>query len=255
MGRFACPGVLKLAMVLVTVPVAMARQAYPTRLPVPVTLGHATVITPTQTYPNTTNNNINDTSLPVQTDEPDSTLCAPPGPLRIIDEDPVFKYVGCWSELTLIDPAMHALDGPSLMAPGLMNVHLCVDFCRHTQNRNAPNRTGFQYAALEYSFQCWCGDHLSEHSSHLVDTVCDLPCDGANTTACGGHLAMTLYNATQKKTPGGGNDGFGNGTGNGTGGSVDADLPRGPDAQAALQTVGLGLLALAVTFALGWECL
>ncbi|KAI1799876.1 hypothetical protein F4811DRAFT_557395 [Daldinia bambusicola] len=244
-------------MVLATIPFSLAQQADPTCLPVPTTLVNTTIVTPTQTSANITTPSTNNTSLVVQAaDAPKPSSSMIPGPLRIIDEDPVYKYVGCWSEITLLDPETHALDGPYLTAPGLMNVRVCVNFCRHAANKKALNHTGFRYAGLEYAYQCWCGDHLSTHSYHVLDSVCDLPCAGANTTACGGHLAMTLYNVTEKTAPGD-NDGFGNGHGNGTvgGGVGGGNLPKGPDGQAALQAVGVGFLVLAVTFALGWGCL
>ncbi|KAI1482701.1 hypothetical protein F4774DRAFT_406875 [Daldinia eschscholtzii] len=243
MAPRAFSSILGLAVLFALAPLTIAQQPQPSCFPVPVTLGNITNTTPTQTS--------NHSTLIVEADTPPNPgSSAPPSKdLRIVDEDPTYKYVGCWSEVTLLDPEVHALDGPFLTAPGLMNVHVCVDFCRHASNRYQKNMTGYRYAGLEYSFQCWCGDHLSKHSYHLIDAVCDLPCDGANTTACGGHLAMTLYNITEKKSPGD-NNGFG---GNGTG--VGGNQPKGPDGQAALQAVGVGILVLAVTFALGWGCL
>ncbi|KAI1642045.1 uncharacterized protein F4817DRAFT_363302 [Daldinia loculata] len=246
MASHTYSGVLGLAMLLATAPLAVARQAQPTCLSMPVAFGNTTGNTTISTH--TTNN-----TLIVEADAPNpspSPSASPRPELRIIDEDPVYKYVGCWSEVTLLNPDVHALDGPFLTAPGLMNVHVCVDFCRRASNKNKQNQTGYHYAGLEFAYQCWCGDNLSKHSYHLVDDVCDLPCDGANTTACGGHLAMTLYNITEKKTPGDNNGFSGNGSNAGTG-----NQPEAPHDQAALQAVGVGILVLAVTFALGWGCL
>ncbi|KAI1660221.1 hypothetical protein F4813DRAFT_401186 [Daldinia decipiens] len=281
MASHTYSGVLGLAMLLVTAPLAVARQSQPTCLPMPVVPGNTTISTHT----------INNTLI-VEADAPNpspSPSASPRPELRIIDEDPVYKYVGCWSEVTLLNPDVHALDGPFLTAPGLMNVHVCVDFCRRASNKNKQNQTGYHYAGLEFAYQCWCGDNLSKHSYHLIDDVCDLPfspifppfpgyqwsrkflhiiqlietllapvnmpeyttlCDGANTTVCGGHLAMTLYNITEKNTPGDNNGFGGNGSNAGTG-----TQPEAPHDQAALQAVGMGILVLAVTFALGWGCL
>ncbi|KAI1390240.1 uncharacterized protein F4822DRAFT_230075 [Hypoxylon trugodes] len=182
-----------------------------------------------------------------------------PGPnLRIIDDNPVYKYVGCWSETTPVTPEVHALEGPYLTVPGLMKVSACLGFCSMSHNKHDPTgeKKGYRYAGLEFSRECWCGDTLSEHSFHLVDSACDTPCDGANTTACGGHLALTLYNITEK-TPGDGNDG-GNGNNGGNGNDDNGDKPgdeKPPSDQAVLQAVSVGVLVVAVTFALGWGCL
>ncbi|KAI8962728.1 hypothetical protein F5Y11DRAFT_181096 [Daldinia sp. FL1419] len=227
------------AMLLATAPFAVAHQSQPTCFPIPVALDNNTAPTPTI-------NNTLIVDIDTNSSNPSPSPSARPE-LRIIDSDPLYKYVGCWSEVTLLNPDSHSLDGPFLTAPGLMNVHVCVDFCRHAANKNkGGNQTGYHYAGLEFAYQCWCGDNLSKHSYHLIDDVCDLPCAGANTTVCGGHLALTLYNVTEKKGPGD-NNGF---SGNGTDGSPGK--PQEPDDdEAALQAVGVGILVLAVTFALG----
>ncbi|KAI0845147.1 WSC domain-containing protein [Daldinia vernicosa] len=244
MASYTCSGVLGLTMLLATAPLAVAHQSQPTCPAMPVAFGNTTIST------HTTNN-----TLIVEADAPNSSpipTASPRPELRIIDEDPVYKYVGCWSDVALMNPDVHSLDGPYLVKAGLMNVHVCVDFCRNSyKNKNKQNQTGYRYAGLEIGSQCWCGNNISKHSNHLTDDVCDIPCDGANTTACGGHLAITLYNMTEKKTPGDNNGIGGNGSNAGTGNQQ----PEAPHDQAALQAVGVGILVLAVTFALGWGCL
>ncbi|KAI0148153.1 WSC domain-containing protein [Hypoxylon sp. NC0597] len=167
--------------------------------------------------------------------------------LRIIDDDPFYKYVGCWSETAPMEPNLPALDGPYLTMPGLMRVEPCLEYCGFAKNRFDPEKKGYRYAGLEFAQECWCGDTLSDRSVRLEDSACNVPCDGANTTACGGHLAITLY----ARKPGAG-DGDGGGDGDGNPGD---GIPNPPGDEAALRVVGVGFLVLAVNFALAWNFL
>ncbi|KAI0383694.1 WSC domain-containing protein [Hypomontagnella monticulosa] len=241
MAPYTSPiGVLRLIKLLATAPLVCAtlamgqspqpQAAVPTFFPVPV----------------------NSSSTPViQSDEPAAAKPIPgkPGPnLRIIDSDPKYKYVGCYSETTPESPTHRALDGPFFTKTGSMTVETCIKFCTHAANGNRTTNVGWRFAGLEFARECWCGDHLNKHSYHLIDAVCDTPCDGANTTACGGHLALTLYNVTEKTEN---HDNSTNGNGNGNTG--DDSTPK--DDEAALQAVGVGFLVLAVTFAFAVGCL
>ncbi|OTA97955.1 hypothetical protein M434DRAFT_39360, partial [Hypoxylon sp. CO27-5] len=104
-----------------------------------------------------------------------------------------YRYVGCWMETAPIKPNSPTLDGPYLAMPGLMRVEPCLEYCGFANNTFDPKRTGYRYAGLEFARECWCGDTLSGQTVRMEDTACDVPCDGDNTTACGGHLAITLY--------------------------------------------------------------
>lgn len=41
--------------------------------------------------------------------------------------------------------------------------------------------------------ECWCSQSLSGISKKLDDGQCNFPCEGDNTTACGGALKLTVY--------------------------------------------------------------
>ncbi|KAI0842871.1 WSC domain-containing protein [Hypoxylon sp. FL0890] len=167
--------------------------------------------------------------------------------LRIVDDDPVYRYIGCWSDTNPAPPITRALNGPYLVMPGHMTVKPCLEYCSKVRNKFHPDKRGYRYAGLEFARECWCGDTLSNHSFPLADSACDMPCDGANKTACGGHLALTLYGKLRQ--PGGGKDGDGLGDG------PDDDVLDPPEDAAALQTVHVGILMLAVTFAFTWGLL
>ncbi|KAI0193333.1 carbohydrate-binding WSC, partial [Xylaria flabelliformis] len=108
-----------------------------------------------------------------------------------------YTYAGCWNESAGLPgtTGLRALDGPNEVLEGQMTVETCLAFCTGgdtQQNHRAP----YRLAGLEYARECWCGDVLNSLAVRLEDAACDLPCDGANTTACGGALKLSLYNAT-----------------------------------------------------------
>lgn len=73
-----------------------------------------------------------------------------------------------------------------------MTVARCLEFCAWGDKEHGA----YRLAGLEYARECWCGDELNPFSVPLTDVACDMGCDGANTTACGGSLKLTVYNAT-----------------------------------------------------------
>ncbi|KAI0460216.1 WSC domain-containing protein [Xylaria acuta] len=115
----------------------------------------------------------------------------------------VYTYAGCWNESAGLPgtTGLRALDGASEVLEGEMTVGACLAFCARgdaTRTRQRQDRKAAPYrlAGLEYARECWCGDELNPLVVRLEDAACDLPCDGANTTACGGALKLSLYNAT-----------------------------------------------------------
>lgn len=73
-----------------------------------------------------------------------------------------------------------------------MTVAKCLQFCAYGDKEHGA----YLLAGLEFARECWCGDEINAFSVPLPDAACDFPCDGANTTACGGSLKLTVYNAT-----------------------------------------------------------
>ncbi|KAI1828473.1 WSC domain-containing protein [Xylaria intraflava] len=108
--------------------------------------------------------------------------------------DGAYTYAGCWNETTDLPgtTGLRALDGINKVLLGTMTVQKCLDFCAHSDGAHGAHRL----AGLEYSRECWCADKLNSLSVRLTDDSCDMPCDGANTTACGGALRLSLYNVT-----------------------------------------------------------
>ncbi|OTB07533.1 hypothetical protein M426DRAFT_267952 [Hypoxylon sp. CI-4A] len=167
-----------------------------------------------------------------------------PNGLTIVDDHQKFKYIGCYSDTTPAPGNFRSLDGPFVHIPGIMQVTPCLNYCTNAGNSNSSTGKGWKYAGLEFSKECWCGDNLNKHSYHMVDSVCDMPCAGNNKTVCGGHLALTLYNATAPDANNGGNGGNSNADN-----SASTNQPLPPADDAAIRAVGLGLMGLTCALA------
>ncbi|KAI1266809.1 WSC domain-containing protein [Xylariaceae sp. FL1019] len=115
--------------------------------------------------------------------------------LSIVNSSDAYAYIGCYNETTTLPNTngLRALSGGITEAlPDTMTVSRCLDFCQH----NDTTHGAYQLAGLEYSRECWCADRLDSLSVKLDDGDCNTPCDGENTTACGGPLRLSLYNIT-----------------------------------------------------------
>ncbi|GAP85950.1 putative WSC domain-containing protein [Rosellinia necatrix] len=148
-------------------------------------------------YPTTTSTtNTTASNTTSSTSSPSPTTAA----LQIEDgSGSTYAYVGCWNESAGLPgtTGLRALDGgSSRVLPGEMTVSRCLAFCAAGGDSATHARRPYRLAGLEYSRECWCGDKLSSLSVLLPDAACDTPCDGANATACGGALKLTLYNST-----------------------------------------------------------
>ncbi|KAI8954284.1 WSC domain-containing protein [Xylaria longipes] len=172
----------------------------PQRIPSsPLTL-LSLLLTLTSTLPFTTAQSSSDstTSSPA----PSATPSKPA--LKIDDgSGSIYTYAGCWNESAGLPntTGLRALDGPTESLEGEMTVEICLAFCAQGDTQQ-NHRAAYRLAGLEYSRECWCGDKLNPLTVRLDDAACDFPCDGANTTACGGALKLSLYNATSASLTG-----------------------------------------------------
>ncbi|KAK4187469.1 hypothetical protein QBC35DRAFT_232960 [Podospora australis] len=90
------------------------------------------------------------------------------------------KYIGCYK-----DDTSRALKNASITTtiPGGMTNEICIKYCR---------AGGFNLAATEYGFECYCGNVLV--NSYLKgEADCNKPCPGAPGSMCGGDWAMSLW--------------------------------------------------------------
>ncbi|KAL6818674.1 WSC domain-containing protein [Trichoderma sp. SZMC 28013] len=109
--------------------------------------------------------------------------------VSVYDDSDKYKYFGCYNETTQVPGSAdtRALGGGIQESlPGAMTVPTCLAFCGN-------GATEYRYAGLEWSRECWCAQTLSGIAEKLDDTACNYPCEGDNTTACGGSLKLTVY--------------------------------------------------------------
>lgn len=109
--------------------------------------------------------------------------------VSVYDDSKKYKYNGCYNETTQVPGSAdtRALGGGiDESLPGQMTVPICLAFCGNGD-------TEYRYAGLEWSRECWCAQTLSGIAEKLDDTACNYPCEGDNTTACGGSLKLTVY--------------------------------------------------------------
>ncbi len=67
-----------------------------------------------------------------------------------------------------------------------MTYAMCLGFCRDK---------GFQYAGIEYSGECYCGNEIANGASLSISSSnCDMPCSGDSSSMCGGPSAIQLFN-------------------------------------------------------------
>ncbi|KAL7815358.1 WSC domain-containing protein [Trichoderma aethiopicum] len=112
--------------------------------------------------------------------------------VSIYDDSDKYIYYGCYNETTQVPGSAEtrALGGGiDESLPGEMTVPKCLAFCGN-------GSTEYRYAGLEWSRECWCAQTLSGIAERLDDAACNYPCEGDNTTACGGSLKLSVYRAS-----------------------------------------------------------
>ncbi|KAL0631885.1 hypothetical protein Q9L58_009237 [Maublancomyces gigas] len=87
---------------------------------------------------------------------------------------------GCYSEAT----TGRALSAYSFTNTTAMTVELCVGACK---------TRSYQYAGLEYSQECYCGNTLAATAARIPDAQCNSLCKGNKREYCGASKKMNLY--------------------------------------------------------------
>ncbi|XP_011505061.1 PREDICTED: xylosyltransferase oxt [Ceratosolen solmsi marchali] len=54
-------------------------------------------------------------------------------------------------------------------------------------------QSGFPYAGVEYSLECFCGKEEPSKANQLPDSSCNMQCPGDSKQSCGGYLAMNVF--------------------------------------------------------------
>ena len=66
-----------------------------------------------------------------------------------------------------------------------MTPEVCKAICFEKNN--------FQYAGVQYKYECFCGNNSPPSSKLLPISQCNLPCSGDSSKKCGGAWKMNVY--------------------------------------------------------------
>ena len=69
-----------------------------------------------------------------------------------------------------------------------MTPEVCKQICFENNN--------FQFAGVQYKYQCFCGNNAPPSSKLLPKSECNLPCSGDPSRKCGGVWKMNIYENT-----------------------------------------------------------
>ncbi|KAF2147301.1 uncharacterized protein K452DRAFT_314490, partial [Aplosporella prunicola CBS 121167] len=113
--------------------------------------------------------------------------------LSVISGGSEYAYIGCFNETTGYANGgnKRAITGGNMTSEDDMTPERCFDFYGDEQ-----------YAGLEYGRECWCGPYFSTLTSELSPGYCNISCSGLDNAACGGSLALTLFNSTRRSGSG-----------------------------------------------------
>ena len=57
---------------------------------------------------------------------------------------------------------------------------------------------GYQYAGLEYLYECFCGDYDYDIYGEVADYQCNETCPGNPNQTCGGPWRLSVYHTGEK---------------------------------------------------------
>ncbi|XP_072039237.1 uncharacterized protein [Amphiura filiformis] len=113
------------------------------------------------------------------------------------------SYLGCFYDLCSTDCSIQirVLDYTMIKSDD-MTIGKCINYCL---DFNSPT-TSIQYAGLETSRECYCGEEETDYDylGQQNDESCnppDRPCLGDSTQACGGDFAIAIYDLFQLTCP------------------------------------------------------
>ncbi|KAF7554496.1 hypothetical protein G7046_g6795 [Stylonectria norvegica] len=98
-----------------------------------------------------------------------------------------------WSNLGCFqDSVYRTLIGakPTDYLRGAMTNNVCISHC---------SSRGYGFAGTENSEECWCGTAIRNDAIRLPDSYCEMPCQGATATACGGSWAVLVYQYAERR--------------------------------------------------------
>ncbi|PSN63691.1 WSC-domain-containing protein [Corynespora cassiicola Philippines] len=105
-----------------------------------------------------------------------------------------WTYIGCYTDSSsgsdsrtlrrYFEDSINLYNGADTNLFDTNSASACIDFCR---------TRGFNYAGMEYFFQCFCSNHIQSPGARVPDSECTAPCRGNDAEACGGDNRLTIY--------------------------------------------------------------
>ncbi|POR36124.1 Xylosyltransferase oxt [Tolypocladium paradoxum] len=94
---------------------------------------------------------------------------------------PDWGYLGCFQ-----DAINRTLVGskPLDYLRGDMSNSTCIEHC---------TSKGYSFAGTEWGKECWCGHSIRDDGVRLPESFCDTPCQGAESSCCGGSWAISVF--------------------------------------------------------------
>ncbi|XP_034250002.1 xylosyltransferase oxt isoform X2 [Thrips palmi] len=90
------------------------------------------------------------------------------------------KSLGCFKD----EKNLRRLNGYSVTLKTTNSPEHCINICL---------QSGFPYAGVQYSVECFCGNNRPESSSRLPDSSCNMKCPADPRKACGGYYTINVY--------------------------------------------------------------
>lgn len=91
-----------------------------------------------------------------------------------------FTDQGCWTDNT---GGQKALSGAAT-ASDTMTIELCINYC---------DGKGYNYAGVEYSHECNCGNKLGSAATKTPNGDCSMACGGNANEPCGGPNRLNVF--------------------------------------------------------------
>lgn len=99
---------------------------------------------------------------------------------KVLDSNHAGHYLGCYSDS--FDSRL--LGGNVAKLSGTNSPRKCWQMCA---------QSGFAFAGVQYSYECFCGNETPKKELLLDDIECNSNCSGDPGLKCGGYLTMNVY--------------------------------------------------------------
>ncbi|KAF8259546.1 copper radical oxidase [Lactarius quietus] len=105
----------------------------------------------------------------------------PPPPPEAVPSVGQYKSLGCYTDNV---NGQRALQAASYTSNTAMTVESCVAYC---------SASNYIYAGVEYASQCFCGNTITQGSTGVTLSECNMLCTGNSSEYCGAGNLLNMY--------------------------------------------------------------